>query len=140
MISRISVFLFAVSAFPVCADIIVPTRTIRAGDLLTAETVRIVSGIEASGFEKLEDVVGQEARIALYVNRPILFNQIGPPALIERNQIVQIKFAGSQLMINTEGRALERGGVGDRVKIMNLSSRATIFGFVQPDGYVEVYR
>ncbi|MEP1332008.1 MAG: flagellar basal body P-ring formation chaperone FlgA [Lentilitoribacter sp.] len=140
MIGRISIFLFAVSVLPVRADIIVPNRTLRAGDLLTAETVRVVAGVDARGFNELDDVVGQEARVALYVNRPILFDQIGPPALIERNQIVQIKFAGSQLIINTEGRALERGGVGDRVKIMNLSSRATIFGFVQPDGYVEVYR
>ncbi|MEO9457569.1 MAG: flagellar basal body P-ring formation chaperone FlgA [Lentilitoribacter sp.] len=133
-------FLFALSALPVWADIIVPNRTLRAGDVLSAETVRVASGFEVKGFDNLKEVIGQEARVALYVNRPILFDQIGPPALIERNQIVEIRFAGSMLLINTEGRALERGGVGDRVKVMNLSSRATVFGFVQADGRVEVYR
>jgi flagella basal body P-ring formation protein FlgA len=67
-------------------------------------------------------------------------DQLGPPALIERNQIVQVRFAGSQLIINTEGRALERGGVGDRVKVMNLSSRTTLFGYVQSDGHIAVYQ
>ena len=86
------------------------------------------------------DVIGQEARTALYANRPILFDQLGPPALIERNQIIQLKFAGSSLVISTEGRALERGGVGDRVRIMNLSSRTTLFGYVQADGHVAVYQ
>ena len=125
---------------PLWADIVVPTRTLRAGDIVTIDVVRVVDGEYASSFDDIEDVVGQEARTALYANRPILFDQLGPPALIERNQIVQVRFAGSSLMINTEGRALERGGVGDRVKVMNLSSRATLFGYVQPDGHIAVYQ
>jgi flagella basal body P-ring formation protein FlgA len=140
MIGKTLTFIFTLSALPLWADVIVPNRTVRAGDVLTIDVVRIAAGFETSGFDVIEDVVGQEARVALYANRPILFDQVGPPALIERNQIVQIKFAGSRLLINTEGRALERGGVGDRVKIMNLSSRATVFGFVHPDGHVEVYK
>ena len=122
------------------ADIVVPTRTLRAGDILTVDVVRMVGGETVASFDRIEDVVGQEARTALYANRPILFDQLGPPALIERNQIVQVRFAGSQLIINTEGRALERGGVGDRVKVMNLSSRTTLFGYVQPDGHIAVYQ
>jgi flagella basal body P-ring formation protein FlgA len=122
------------------ADIVVPTRTLRAGDILTIDIVRLVEGENKSSFDRIEDVVGQEARTALYANRPILFDQLGPPTLIQRNQIVQVRFAGSRLMINTEGRALERGGVGDRVKVMNLSSRTTLFGYVQPDGHIAVYQ
>jgi flagella basal body P-ring formation protein FlgA len=121
------------------ADIVVPTRTLRAGDILTVDVVRMVGGENVDSFDRIDDVVGQEARTALYANRPILFDQLGPPALIERNQIVLVRFAGSQLIINTEGRALERGGVGDRVKVMNLSSRTTLFGYVQPDGHIAVY-
>lgn len=125
---------------PLFADIVVPSRTLRAGDVLTLEVVRLISGENADGFDRLQDVVGQEARTALYANRPILFDQIGPPALVERNQIVQIRFAGSRLVIITDGRALERGGVGDRVRIMNLASRTTLFGYVQPDGHVAVHQ
>jgi flagella basal body P-ring formation protein FlgA len=122
------------------ADIVVPNRTLRAGDILMIDVVRLVGGENPNGFDRIEDVVGQEAQTALYANRPILVDQLGPPALIERNQIVQVRFAGSRLVINTEGRALERGGVGDRVKVMNLSSRATLFGYVQPDGHIAVYQ
>ena len=126
-------------ATPMWSGTVVPTRTLRAGDILTLDALRIVDGENAEGFDRIDDVLGQEARSALYANRPILFDQIGPPALIERNQIVQIRFVGSKLMISTEGRALERGGVGDRVRIMNLSSRASLFGFVQEDGQIAVY-
>ena len=101
MIEKILIFIFLVSASSIWADVIVSNRTLRAGDVLTFEMVRVVSGSEANGFDNIQDVVGQEAKVALYANRPILFDQLGPPALIERNQIVQIRFAGSQLMINT---------------------------------------
>lgn len=139
MIRNILILLLYFSAPPLCAEIVVPNRTLRPGDIVTIDAVRVVDGEYEASFDKIMDVVGQEARTALYANRPILFSQLGPPALIERNQIVQVRFSGNRLMISTEGRALERGGVGDRVKVMNLSSRATLFGFVQPDGQIAVH-
>lgn len=137
---RLLVSLLCFLSLPVWADVVVPNRTIRTGDVLSIEVLRLVTGESGDGFGRIEDVIGQEARTALYANRPILFNQLGPPALVERNQIVQIRFAVSKLTISTEGRALERGGVGDRVRVMNLSSRMTLFGFVQPDGHIAVFQ
>lgn len=132
-------FLCAITQ-PVLADIVVPTRTLRPGDILTQEVVRVLEGSNPAVYNKILDVIGQEAQTALYPNKPIFLNQLGPPALIERNQIIQLKFAASRLTIITEGRALERGGLGDRVRIMNLSSRTTFFGYVQADGHVAVYQ
>lgn len=121
------------------ADVVVPNRTLRAGDIITLDVLRVNSETVEGSFDNPADVAGQEARTALYANRPIKFGQIGPPALIERNQIVQLRFSGRRLVINTEGRSLERGGIGDRVRVMNLSSRTTLFGQVQADGHVAVY-
>jgi len=81
---------------------------------------------------------GRMLRNTHYAGRPIPFEAIGPPALINRNEIVALHFQSAGLTISTEGRALERGGVGDRLRIMNLSSRATLFGFVQSDGSIKV--
>ena len=120
------------------AEVVTPTRTLRPGTLITTEDL-VVKLIDQPGmFDRIEDVAGQEARVALYAGRPIPFEAIGPPALINRNEIVTLLFQTAGVTINTEGRALERGGVGDRVRIMNISSRATLFGFVQPDGSVKV--
>ena len=71
---------------------------------------------------------------------PILLDDIGRPALVTRNQIVQVHFRTNGLQIVTEGRALERGAIGDRLRIMNLSSRATLFGQVQDDGTILVHQ
>ncbi|WP_241462573.1 flagellar basal body P-ring formation chaperone FlgA [Tateyamaria sp. ANG-S1] len=122
------------------ADMVTPTRTLRPGTVITAQDL-VLRDVELSGaFDRLSDVVGQEARIALYAGRPIPFDAVGPPAIINRNQIVPLFFNVGTLSISTDGRALERGGIGDRVRVMNLSSRATLFGFVQEDGSIKVTR
>ena len=85
-----------------------------------------------------EDVVGLEARVVLYEGRPILASDVGPAAIIERNQIVTLVFSKGTLSIATEARALGRGGIGDAIRVMNLASRNTVSGTVTPDGSVVV--
>ena len=134
----LGVFSAAVMAFPVFADTVVPARTIRPHQIITEMDVTFAAGDLISGFGRLSDVIGQEARVALYAGRPILVGDIGPPAVIDRNQIVGLRYSSGGISISTEGRALERGAVGDRIRVMNLGSRATLFGQILEDGTVKV--
>ncbi len=128
----------AVLAFPVFADTVVSARTLRPNQIITEMDVTVAAGDLTTGFSRLSDVIGQEARVALYAGRPILMGDIGPPAVIARNQIVGLKYRANGINISTEGRALERGAIGDRIRVMNLGSRATLFGQILDDGTVEV--
>ena len=127
-----------VFATPCLAQVVVPTRTVRADAIITEMDVMIGNGSNDDGFDLLRDVIGQEAKVVLYAGRPILVDQIGSPAIVDRNQIVSLLFEGRGLRIATEARALERGGVGDNIRVMNLASRATLFGQVQPDGTIQI--
>lgn len=120
------------------AETVVPTRTIRANAIISDVDIVVKAGQTVNGFDRAIDVIGQEAKTTLYAGRPILFDDVGPPALVTRNQIVMLRFETDGLVITTEGRSLERGGVGDRVRIMNLTSRATLFGQIHADGSVHV--
>ena len=133
-------FLFAVLAVPAAADTVTATRSIRANAIITETDVILSAAQVPNGYRRVSDVVGQEARVAVYAGRPILLDDIGPPAIVTRNQIVRVRFRGNGLSIVTEGRALERGAVGDLVRVMNLASRATVFGQVQQDGSVQVHQ
>lgn len=135
-------FLFIITLLPnlAWADMVTPTRTIRANAIITDVDVTLHKTKTEQGFARIEDVIGQEARVVLYPGRPIRAGDIGPPALVTRNQVVRLQFAGDGLQITTEGRALERGALGDRVRIMNLSSRTTLFGQVMADGSIRVTR
>jgi flagella basal body P-ring formation protein FlgA len=134
-----SILLF-ILAGPAAGETVMATRSIRANSIISPTDVTLSAAQMPNGFSRLTDVVGQEARVVLYAGRPILVDDVGPPALVSRNQIVRLKYLGSGLSITTEGRALERGAIGDRVRIMNLASRATVFGQVQQDGSVQVHQ
>jgi flagella basal body P-ring formation protein FlgA len=130
--------LLAAMVLPAQAETVVAARTIRAQAILTANDLGLVKQDMIGTYALLEDVVGQEARVVLYAGRPIRIEDIGPPAIIERNQIVTLFYATGGITIMTEARALGRAGIGDRIRVMNLSSRSTVTGWVLPDGTVSV--
>jgi len=119
-------------------DTLVATRTVRSHAIIGPEDVEIKDAEVAGAFERPEEVIGQEARVVLYAGRPIRFGDIGPPAIIERNQIVMLVYKRGALRIAADARSLGRGGAGDLIRVMNLTSRTTISGIIGADGIVTV--
>jgi flagella basal body P-ring formation protein FlgA len=120
------------------ADSLVATRTIRAQSILGPDDVTLVAAAIPGALDSVDGALGLEARVAIYAGRPVRPSDLGPPAVIDRNQVVPLAFASGTLTILTEGRALDRGGVGDVIRIMNLASRATVSGRIAADGRVVV--
>ncbi|MFN4159276.1 MAG: flagellar basal body P-ring formation chaperone FlgA [Gemmobacter sp.] len=123
---------------PAAADSVIAARTIRALSLLGPEDVTLVAAALPGALTDPREALGLEARVTLYAGRAIRAADLGPPALIERNQVVPLIFRAGGLTIAAEGRALGRGGAGDAVRAMNLASRSVVTGRVGPDGAVWV--
>ena len=123
---------------PALADSVVATRTIRAQTIITPQDVTMVDAAIPGALGAAEAAVGLEARIAIYAGRPVRAEDLGSAAIIARNQIVPIRFRAGALEILAEGRAMERGSVGDVIRVMNLGSRTTVNGRIEPDGQVQV--
>lgn len=126
------------AASSACADIVVPVRTIRAKEIIAAGDLDLKSGDLPGAVSEPLALIGQEARVALYPGRPVRPGDVGPPALVERNEITTLVFLQGGLHIVAEGRALGRGAAGEMVRAMNLSSRTTVTGRIQADGSIEV--
>lgn len=120
------------------AEVLVPTRTIRAKEIIGAEDLMLKLAEVPGSFTDPAEVIGQEARVALYAGRPIRYADIGPPAIVDRNDLVTLFFDNGPLVITTEGRALGRGAAGDVIRVMNLTSRTTVSGQIRPNGSIEV--
>ena len=127
-------------AMPVAAhaEMVVSNRTIRAKEIISATDLDMKATNASGAITNPQDLIGQEARVALYPGRPIRDGDVGPPAIVDRNDLVVLVFDRRPLSITAEGRALGRGAVGDRIRVMNLSSRTTVTGHVRPDGQIEV--
>lgn len=119
-------------------DTLVASRTVRSQAIIGPEDVAIKDVVVAGAFDRIEDVVGQEARVTLYAGRPIRFGDVGPVSIVDRNQIIRLVFVRGGLRIATEARSLGRGGVGDMIRVMNLTSRSTVSGIIGADGSVTV--
>lgn len=120
------------------AETVVPSQTLRAHTIIAPHDLVVRAFGTPGAISDPEEIIGLETRVTLYAGRPIPPSSIGPPALVTRNQLVVLRYAAGELNILVDGRSLGRGGEGDRVRVMNLSSRSTLFGTVQPDGTIEV--
>jgi flagellar basal body P-ring formation protein FlgA len=125
-------------AAPASAESLVATRTIRAKSLIAPEDLTLVSAELPGALSDPDQAIGLEARVAIYAGKPLRPGDLGPPTLVERNQLVTLVFLSGGLAISTEGRALARGAEGDAVRVMNLGSRNTVTGRIGPDGAVYV--
>lgn len=121
-------------------ETIVAARTLQSQTIIGPKDVLAKDVVVDGAFEQVENVIGQEARVTLYAGRPIRFEDIGPASIIERNQIVMLVYQRGSLRIVADARALGRGGVGDLIRVMNLTSRTTISGIIGADGAVTVGR
>lgn len=135
---RYLLILLALLPSAVLAETLVAARTIRSHAILTAADLAVIDQTALGTLTQADQAIGMETRVVLYAGRPIRIGDVGPPAIIERNQIVTLLFRRSGLIIAVEARALGRAGVGDILRVMNLASRTTVSGIVKADGTVSV--
>ena len=131
---RAALVLACLAALPAAADTLVATRTIRPQEIIGPADL-VLQPIEVAG--AVSDpalLVGQEARVALYAGRPVRTTDVGPPAVVERNAIVPLIYNHNGLNIATEGRALDRAGPGEIIRVMNVASRTTVSARIGADG------
>lgn len=120
------------------AETIIAARTVRAHSILTRNDLSLIADNVPGMLISYDEAVGLEAKTILYAGRPIGPEDVGPPAIIERNQLVSLTFQRGTLAIHTDARALSRAGIGDTVRVMNLNSKNIVTGIVAPDGGVYV--
>lgn len=132
------VFIAALWAWPAFGQSVVALSGIRAQTVITAQMVALAEADTLGAYTALAQVIGMEARINIYPGRAIMLDALGAPAILERNQNVVMRFTRGALTIYSEGRVLDRAGVGERVRVMNMDSKTVIFGRVGADGVIEV--
>ncbi|MEM6905690.1 MAG: flagellar basal body P-ring formation chaperone FlgA [Pseudomonadota bacterium] len=117
---------------------LVATRAIQAQTLVEPDDVRLTSPAVPGALTEAASAVGLEARVTIYPGRPVRPGDLGPPALVERNDTVRLLYAVGGLQIAALGRALGRGAEGMAIRVMNVDSRAIVHGRVAGPGLVEV--
>ncbi len=138
MRTALLVVLLSALPVPVPAESLVAARTLPARTVVGEGDVVTVDADIPGALRTPDEAAGQETRVAIYAGRPVRATDLGPPALVERNGRALLIYSAGGLLIRAEGRALDRGGEGDPVRAMNLSSRVTVTGIVGADGAIHL--
>lgn len=55
---------------------------------------------------------------------------VSPAPAVRRNSVIRLRYEQGPLLIESDGRALGSGEIGDRILVMNASSRKTFSALV----------
>ncbi|MGB6231610.1 MAG: flagellar basal body P-ring formation chaperone FlgA [Litorimonas sp.] len=106
------------------------TRALQRGMVLDAD--------DLSGDYHEDDFIGMELVRSVRAGAPLTVRNVRAPRLVKRNETVTLVFRRGPLVMETIGRSLGEGGLGERVSVMNTSSRQRVMGRITAEGTVEV--
>lgn len=130
-------------AAPAPADegpmVVTLARSVPKGEMLTADDLVLAAAGTRSPdgiFTDPADVVGRRTKAALGEGKPVLLRQLEPVWLIAKgNPVVLVAKAGG-LAVSAPAEALEDGGMGDVIRVLNLSSQREIKAVVTGKNFV----
>ncbi len=113
-----------------------PAGTLVQPDDLRMARVRASLGRDAA--LEISAIVGKELRHPAMAGQPLKLAELIPPILVQKGNAVQMTLETAGIMVVAQGLALEAGGLGTRLHVINTSSRAVLEAEVTGMGQVRV--
>jgi len=126
----------------VMGDVIVTRKPVGRYQVIEADDINVrtmdLARMPNNAITSLEEVIGQRAKRTIGAQTVLSNSMIESPPLVQRGDIVAMIAESGGLKISTQGEARQRGGKGDRIKVMNLDSRKSIYARVVDRNTVKV--
>lgn len=123
-------------------DMVVASRQLLSGTVIAADDLAIqkqdVSLAQGKHIKNIEDVVGKRLRTTVRAGSPVRSDQLAKVPVIVNGQLVTIMLERPGLRISVAGKAKSAGGIGDLIRVQNLSSNKEMPARVLDASTVEV--
>jgi flagella basal body P-ring formation protein FlgA len=120
---------------------VVTVEDVKEGTALTADNTKIENAIsdvpEPTNWTTPYGFIAKRNLQAGTVVGSNMAKPPQPPVVIERNQNVIIKIERGGLIVTATGKAIEKGRLGECIKVKNADSQRVIMAKVNEDGTVE---
>lgn len=117
-------------------------EAMKRGEIITEDRVTprevILNDYKRGYPSEAEDVVGKQLKRDLNAGTAITKDMMEDYFVIKRSDIVVITMEHKRLVVRAKGRAIERGRIGDVIKVKNLTSQKEVLGRVTGSGIVNV--
>jgi flagellar basal body P-ring formation protein FlgA len=118
------------------------SRTIRNGDVIKESDIKWLTVPAAQVGNNMirskDQLIDMTPRNQINAESPIRLSDIQRPILVKRGNLVKINFSSDKLSLTTMGKAMESGGIGDVIRVINTTSNKTISAIISGPDQVEV--
>jgi len=118
------------------------TDSARKGDVLRAELVTIrethFNGKKSVYPSRLDDIVGRIFKKDVAAGTVVTYLMLEDPVVIQKGEVVNIIAENKKLLVQTKGKAMEKGRMGDSIRVRNILSEKEVFGKVVDDNTITV--
>jgi flagella basal body P-ring formation protein FlgA len=116
----------------VLEEVVVARRGIARGTVVGPDDLvrerRNVSSLPRGALTRLEDAVGMEANVPIAPLTPLSPEQLAPPAVVRRGDVVLLIAETAGLRITTTGEVRQDAARGEQVRVLNVSSQTEVVG------------
>lgn len=89
-------------------------------------------------FKTIDSLVGQQLRRAMSTQQVIRLSEVGPPTLIQVGDVIQVEVVSGSVVVTTQGRAIESGGMDDLIQVEIEPNRDRVLARITNGRTVEV--
>lgn len=116
--------------------------SLRNGDIISERDLDMIEiyarDVQADMVLDSDTAVGMTPRRIVAAGKPLRGIDLETPQLVSRGQNVTLVFESAPLFLTAKGKALQNGGKGDLIRVVNIASNRPIEGVVSASGQVTV--
>ena len=123
-------------------DLPVAVSRLNAGTVVRTDDVRMahvpVAMLHGEVLHEVTEAIGMQLRHPIVAGQPFFVSDVMRPRLVERGANVQMQLQSPGISLLAQGVAMDSGATGERIRVLNPSSRAIVEAEVIGPGQVLV--
>lgn len=121
---------------PVLRRRVLPGDVVTTADIAWAHIPRVAAG--GNIIQSPDDAIGLSARRSIQPNLPIKTADLGEPVLVQKGNEMLISLEIPGMSLSARGTALDAGGRGDRIRVLNEYNRTVVDAIITSPGQARV--
>jgi flagella basal body P-ring formation protein FlgA len=113
-------------------------RVLREEDLILIPMPRGSKESPEKCFTDVQELIGKELKRSMSTQQVVLRQDAGSPTLIHSGDAIKLEVIAGSLVVETNGKAIESGGLDDLIHVESLDNRKRLLARVTGERVVEV--
>jgi flagellar basal body P-ring formation protein FlgA len=134
--------LWATASIEVTADVVVSLRPINRYKRIEEDDVGVrrmnLADVSSSSIKDIDEVFDKRAKRRIRPNEVLTSDMVEFPPLVKRGDRIYILAESPGLRVTTLGEARQDGALGEKIRVVNLDSKKTLYGSVLDGSTVKV--